>query len=129
MFKSLTFKKQDSDNSIDHLIIPPFVLKDTVFTCEGKPPDKTPATVAREIFLFFEYQKRNLAVTKNLALLYLSYTNNRGIYDQRVISWIDQDAITIDYHFPELQYGIKYAPCVKYQAHQLRLRRKYGARY
>jgi hypothetical protein len=119
MFKSIRLKTLPHDT--DNLIVPPFVLTDSVFTCEGKPPKKTPNGVAREVFVFLEYQKRNLAVAKNLALLYLAYSGDNK-YDERLASWVVQDAVTIDYHFPEFKYGIKYSQCIRYQIESLRRR-------
>jgi hypothetical protein len=118
MFKSISLKITPRDT--EDLIAPPFVLRDSVFTCEGKPPEKTPNGVAREVFVFLEYQKRNLAVAKNLALLYLKYSNN--LFDDRLATWVIQDAVTIDYHFPEFKYGIKYSQCIQYQIESLRRR-------
>jgi len=119
MFKSISLKMIPRDT--EDLIAPPFVLRDSVFTCEGKPPEKTPNVVAREVFVFLEYQKRNLAVAKNLALLYLTYSGGNKC-DVRLATWVIQDAVTIDYHFPEFKYGIKYSQCIQYQLESLRRR-------
>jgi len=55
-----------------------------------------------------EYQRRNLPVAKNIALLYLFFNQKRN----NIQVWIKQHCNLIDYHIPELEYGKKYYPCV-----------------
>lgn len=114
-FQSLTYLSAESDANVFH-----YRLVDSAFTdylsIDPNIYDRI-SLVAYEMLIIQAYEKRQLAVPKNLALFYLNYFKGRPgkDIDALVRAWRDD----IDELCPQFEYSKKYYACVVRQLKQL----------
>lgn len=121
MFKSILYTKVGSASSVYKEGSYYYGLKDTNFISNVSftipSPHGISSYTGSVVAVLREYKKKNLPVSKNLALLYRFY-EKQG-YDVR--RWFNHDRNNIDHCLPELEYGKKYYPCVLNTYHILKL--------
>lgn len=99
------------DNKSDYLLI------DSDFQVEFSIDiPKAYQSIAPEYAIYTMYAARNLPIARNIARFYLQHFK----YQKRGPRWdlIREWRNDVDRYYPELQYGVKYYPCVINQLKQ-----------
>jgi len=114
MLKSMIFKGHGGETDPNYI----YDIIDSSFTETFRVSTeryKQIAIISYEVLLIQAYEKRHMPVATNLALFYLNFFKTRLVPTPRADLDLETWRKDIDTHYPELQYSVKYYPCMRRQ--------------